>query len=172
MTGHAEIGRVDPSRRGGELELLSEFLDYHRATLQMKCADLDEEQLKRRAVPTTGLTLLGLVRHLTDVERAWFIRTLDGRPAPPQYFSAEDPDGEFDTLGSHPVEEVWRRYHAAVNEARTVVASFPAAEEPARSAGADQPNVRWVLLHMIEEYARHNGHADLLRQAIDGEAGE
>jgi uncharacterized damage-inducible protein DinB len=172
MTGHPEIGRVEPDHRGGELELLGQFLDYHRATLQLKCAGLDEDQLKRRAVPTTGLTLLGLVRHLTDVERGWFVRTLDGRPAPSQYSSNEDPDGDFDTLGSHPVAEVWRRYHAAVAEARTVAASFPTAEESARNPAADQPSVRWVLLHMIEEYARHNGHADLLREAIDGEAGE
>jgi uncharacterized damage-inducible protein DinB len=172
MTGNAEIGRVDPARRGGELELVSQFLEYHRATLRMKCAGLDEGQLKHRAVPTTGLTLLGLVRHLTDVERGWFLRTLAGQAAPPHYSSPEDPDGDFDSLDSPPLEEVWRRYHAAVAEARAVLASFASLDEPARRDAPDQPNVRSVLLHLIEEYARHNGHADLIRQAIDGEAGE
>jgi uncharacterized damage-inducible protein DinB len=172
MTGHAEIGRVDPVRRGGELELLGQYLDYHRATLQMKCAGLDEEQLKRRSLPTTGLTLLGLVRHLTEVERGWFVRTLAGQPAPPRYYGPDNPDGDFDSLDSHPVEEVWRRYHAAVAEARAVLGSFTTADDVARRDAPDQPNVRWVLLHLLEEYARHNGHADLLRQAVDGEVGE
>jgi uncharacterized damage-inducible protein DinB len=172
MKEHAEIGRVDPVRRGGELELLGQYLDYHRATLQLKCAGLDEEQLKQRAVPSTGLTLLGLVRHLTEVERGWFVRTLSGRPAPPVYYGPEDPDGDFDALDSEPLEEVWRRYHAAVAEGRAVLASFASADEPARRNAPDQPNVRWVLLHLLEEYARHNGHADLIRQAIDGEVGE
>jgi hypothetical protein len=172
MKEHPEIGRVEPVRRGGELELLGQYLDYHRATLQLKCAGLDEQQLKQRAVPTTGLTLLGLVRHLTDVERSWFVRTLAGRPAPPYYSGPEDPDGDFDTLDSVPVEEVWRRYQEAVAEARAVLASFGAADEPARREAPDQPNLRWVLLHLVEEYARHNGHADLLRQAVDGEVGE
>ena len=166
------IERVDPDLPGGEREMLTQYLDYHRATLRMKCAGLSEEQLKRRAVAPSGLSLLGLVRHLTEVERNWFTRMLDGQPYAPQYWSEDDPDGDFDNLDSTSVTEVWASYDAAVAESRRITASFADVADLARGTTGRPRNVRWVLVHLIEEYARHNGHADLLREAIDGVTGE
>src|SRR5215212_1440140 len=154
MTADPSIPREDPDLLADELDLLGQYLDYHRATLAMKCARLSETDLKRRAVPTSSLTLLGLVRHLTEVEYGWFCEWLDGQPERAVYFSDDDPDGDFDNLDSHPVADVWSAYRAQVAESRR------------------PRNVRWILAHMVEEYARHNGHADLLREAIDGETGE
>ena len=166
------IERVDPDLQGGERELLMQYLDYHRATLRMKCAGLSDEQLRRRAVPPSTLSLLGLVRHLTEVEHNWFARMLDGQPHVPQYWSDSDPDGDFNNLESASVPDVWTSYDAAVAESRRVAATFDDVADLARGTTGRPRNLRWVLVHMIEEYARHNGHADLLREAIDGATGE
>ena len=152
--------------------MLGQYLDFHRATLQGKCAGMTEEQLKRRAVPTSNLTLLGLVRHLTDVEHGWFAEWLDGQPERARYLTRENPNGDFDNLDSHPVPAVWDAYHAQAAESQRVLGTFADGAELARGGPGRPRNVRWVALHMIEEYARHNGHADLLREAIDGETGE
>jgi uncharacterized damage-inducible protein DinB len=172
MESVAGIERVDPDLQGGEREILTQYLDYHRATLRMKCAGLSDEQLKRRAVAPSALSLLGLVRHLTDVERNWFARMLDGQPHTPQYWSDSDPDGDFDNLESASVTDVWASYDAAVAESRRVDATFADVADLARGTTGRPRNLRWVLVHLIEEYARHNGHADLLREAIDGSTGE
>jgi len=95
-----------------------------------------------------------------------------GRPIEHLYYSPEDPDGDFDTLDSHPVDEVFRRYLAAIDESRAVVADFNSPDELRRNASERPVTLRWVMMHMVEEYARHNGHADLLREAIDGARGE
>ena len=150
--------RVWPPTTGGERAMLSGLLDFHRETLLWKCAGLSHEQLTRR-LPTSALSLLGLVRHLTDVDRGWFGDLL-GRGAPPIY-----PD---DT--PVPAAEVIDRFRAEVAEIRAAVADVPLERE--FSEGARTFSLRWVYLHMIEEYARHNGHADLLREAIDGAVGE
>ena len=152
--------------------MLGQYLDYHRATLAMKCARLTEAQLKQRAVPTSNLSLLGLVRHLTEVEYGWFCESLDGQPEQSVYFTADDLDGDFDNLDAHPVGGVWAAYAAQVTESRRILATYADGDEAARGARREPRNVRWVLNHMLEEYARHNGHADLLREAIDGETGE
>ena len=143
--------------------MLDGLLDYHRETLLWKCAGLTHEQLTRR-LPTSSLSLLGLVRHLTEVERGWFVDVLDFRPAPPIY--AED----FEGLDGVPAEEVLARYRAEVDVIRRDVAAVPLDFEYVYRG--QTYSLRWVYLHMIEEYARHNGHADLLREAIDGEVGE
>jgi len=166
------IERTDPELQVSEREVLRQFLDYHRATLRMKCAGLTDEQLKQRAVPTSGMTLLGLVRHLTDVERSWFRRMLDGQPHEPLYYGPGDEDGDFDNLDSTPVGEVWAAYDQAVAEAQQIEATFDDPSDLARGTTGRPRNVRWVMVHMIKEYARHNGHADLLREAIDGAVGE
>jgi hypothetical protein len=153
--------------------MLDQWLDYHRATLRGKCAGLDDEQLRTPSCSPSDLTLLGLVRHLTDVERGWFLRGVAGRSAnqiPPLYYSDQDPDGDFENLDGASTESVFDAYDAAIADIRAAVAG----------AGLDQTfnnrgtpcSVRWVYLHMIEEYARHNGHADLLRERIDGATGE
>ncbi|GAA3631279.1 DinB family protein [Microlunatus ginsengisoli] len=171
--GPDAVERADPDLLGPELDNLVQFLDYHRQTFVRKCAGLDEEQLKRRAAPPSTLSLLGLARHLSDVERHWFVLSLDGRDLPDRYSSGDDPDGDFDDLDSIPVAEVWANYRAEVTESRRILATFSSPDDRVRGTGRrGNRTVRWVLLHLIEEYARHNGHADLLREAIDGETGE
>ena len=172
MAANPDIPRDDPDLLAGELAGLAEYLDFHRATLEMKCAGLTENLLKRRAVPTSNLTLLGLVRHLTEVEYGWFAEWLDGQPQRTLYFTPDDLNGDFDNLDSQPVPDVWDAYHAAVDESRRILGTFADGGEMARGGGGRPRNVRWILLHMVEEYARHNGHADLLREAIDGSTGE
>ena len=175
MTADPGIPRQDPDLQAGDLAVLAQYLDYHRATLAMKCARLGDADLKRRAVPTSSLSLLGLVRHLTEVEYWWFCVWLDGQPDHAFYYTDEDPDGDFHNVDSHPVAEVWSTYSARVEESRRILGTYSNGDEPARgrpSESSKPRNVRWVVAHMVEEYARHNGHADLLREAIDGETGE
>jgi hypothetical protein len=172
MTDDPDLPRPDPDLLADELTLLGQYLDFHRTTLRMKCSRLSEADLKRRAVPTSNLTLLGLVRHLTDVEYGWFCEELDGQPERSVYFTADDLNGDFDNLDAHPVTDVWDAYAAQLAESRRIVATFRDGGELSRGARSGPRNVRWVLTHMVEEYARHNGHADLLREAIDGETGE
>jgi hypothetical protein len=172
MSSTAEVTRTDPDLEADELTVLTQFLDYHRATLQLKCAGLSDEQLVRRSVPPSSLSLLGLVRHLSEVERSWFARVLDAQSAGPLYYSNDDPDGDFDNLDSAPVPDVWAAYHAAVAESGRVLATFAEGSDLARGGNKAPRNLRWVLVHLIEEYARHNGHADLLREQIDGATGE
>lgn len=164
--------RTDPPRTAGEREVLEAFLDYHRETLEMKCEGLDAEQLRRRAVPPSSLSLLGLVRHLADVERKWFRVVFSGEEAPPLHYSADAPDDDFDALEATTPEEAFAAWRSEVDAARAIVAG--AASLDAVSVNPDRPptSLRWILIHMVEEYSRHNGHADFLRERIDGVVGE
>lgn len=153
--------------------MLGQWLDYHRATLRGKCSALDDDQLRTASCPPSSLTLLGLVRHLTDVERGWFLRGVAGRSAdqiPPLYYSNEDPEGDFENLDSASTASVFKAYDAAIADIRAAVAD--AELDQTFSNGGTPCSVRWVYLHMIEEYARHNGHADLIRERIDGATGD
>jgi uncharacterized damage-inducible protein DinB len=166
--------RTDPPNEGSDRELLTAFLDWHRATLEHKCKGLADEQLRERAVPPSSLSLLGLVRHLTEVERTWFQRRMAGRDTPPMYWSDDDPDGDFDNVADADVADAFERWRAACDEARRITDAIDSldavAKEPARDGS--YVSLRWILIHMVEEYARHNGHADLLRERIDGAVGE
>jgi uncharacterized damage-inducible protein DinB len=164
--------RTDPDLEASELTVLSQFLDFHRATLVMKCAGLSDADLRQRSVSPSGLSLLGLVRHLTEVEYGWFAECLDGQPEQSFYSTDDDPDGDFDNLNAQPVAEVWQRYQAVVADSRRILQTYSDGGEMARGTRGRPRNVRWVLTHMVEEYARHNGHADLLREVIDGSTGE
>lgn len=165
--------RLDPPRAGDERSLLTAFLDYHRTTLAMKCDGLSDEQLRRQAVPPSELSLLGLVRHLADVERHWFRRVLVGEQAPPLFYSDEDPDGEFHLTGQHTGPAAFEAWQAEIDHARRNCADLDLGTESVKAAkDGTRYSLRWVLLHMIEEYARHNGHADLLRERVDGATGE
>jgi uncharacterized damage-inducible protein DinB len=167
----APPARTDPPLAGGERETLRAYLDYQRDTLALKCRGLTPGQLRERPVPPSSLSLLGLVRHMAEVERGWFGRVVGQAELPLLYCSDDNPDGEFDDVaGADPAEafQAWRRecQHARQVEART----GSLADVFARRG--EKFSLRWVMLHMIEEYARHNGHADLLRERIDGQTGQ
>ncbi|MFD3593083.1 DinB family protein [Nocardia sp. NPDC058640] len=156
---------------GAERPMLQSWLDFHRQTLLGKCGGLDGEQLAVRSVEPSKLTLLGLVRHLTDVERSWFRAWAAGEPLEPIYYSEAAPDNDFDALDSLSAEDVFAAYHAEVAACDAAIADLPldhVFRAPWRDTGY---TLRWAYLHMIEEYARHNGHADLLRERIDGVTG-
>jgi uncharacterized damage-inducible protein DinB len=155
-----------------ERTMLAGWLDYHRATLEMKCAGLTPAQLATRAVEPSTLSLLGLVRHMADVERGWFRRRIAGEDAPPLYYSDDDPDGDFDNLDPATADDAFATWRAECARAREIATALPSLDVTVIDREGRQLSARWVLHHMIEEYARHNGHADLLRERIDGVTGE
>ena len=165
--------RQEPDLVATERRALEQWVDYHRATLLIKCAGLTAEQLKLRASPPSALSLLGLVRHMTEVERGWFRMTANGEDLPYPY----DPDGvglDFDDVEDADAAVNIEAYWEEVDKARDAVADKTLDLEVARRG---QPvertrDLRWIFIHMIEEYARHNGHADFLREAIDGATGD
>ncbi len=167
--------RAEPALRAGEREMLTGWLDYHRATLAWKCEGLTDDQLRQRSVPPSGLCLLGLVRHMTENERAWFRVRLGGEDLPWLYSTDEDPDADFNDVDTADVAEVFRTFERECHAARQAIAAAP--DLDVLSQGRDrrtgeQFSLRWIITHMIEEYARHNGHADLLRERIDGATGD
>lgn len=175
----SEVPRTAPPYVADEREMLDAWLDYHRATLLRKCVGLDADQLTRAACPPSNLTLLGLVRHMALVERAWFREVFAGqRPEPIYYESETNPDSEFDDVAAADIEADLAIFTREVDLARQAAAGAPLDATFARprrlrhhpERGPDM-NLRWIYVHMIEEYARHNGHADLLREAIDGATG-
>jgi len=164
--------RTDPRMDADERTMLQEWLDFHRATLLMKCAGLDDEQLRRDSCQPSNLSLLGLVRHMTDVERGWFLRGVSRRSeqeVPPLYYSDEDPDGDIENLSAPDAVTVFATYDTTIAEIKAATADVDL--DKTFSNGGTPCSVRWVYLHMIEEYARHNGHADLIRERIDGAVG-
>jgi uncharacterized damage-inducible protein DinB len=166
--------RVDAPLTGPERESLTSWLQFHRDTLAMKCDGLTPEQLCIRSVPPSTLSLIGLVRHMAEVERSWFRRLLAGEAndtAGPIYYSDSNPDGDFDDTDPATVEADVAIWRAECALADPIVAALDLDDE--RMGRRGRPiSVRWVLTHMIEEYARHNGHADLLRECIDGSTGD
>lgn len=164
--------RVDPPRHADEREMLDSWLDYQRATLALKCAGLTPEQLRTAAVPPSKLSLLGLVRHMADVERGWFRRTLAGEDAPRIYSeTGEWDDSEFDVADAD-VDEAFARWNEECERARQIVANTPSLDVSGRQRLGNTVSLRWIMVHMIEEYARHNGHADFIRERIDGSVGD
>ncbi len=155
----------------GERQMLDAWLDFHRQTLLAKCAGLTADQLRQRAAPPSGLSLLGLVRHMAEVERGWFRRRVNGEDAGFLFSSEEDPDGEFDNVDKADAERDFATYLAEVEAARRAAAGHDLDETFYHVRREVDMSVRWAYLHMIEEYARHNGHADLLRERIDGATG-
>lgn len=170
--------RTDPPVQAGEREALSAYLDYHRATLLWKIEGLTKEQLGTPAVPSSRLTLAGLVKHLALVEDSWFQQVFLGHQLPEPWHSApwdDDRDWEFHTAREDDPAYVVGLYEEAVARSRAVVAEAASLDvlSVKHDRGEGRPfSLRWILLHMIEETARHNGHADLLREAIDGTTGE
>jgi uncharacterized damage-inducible protein DinB len=166
--------RADPPARADERATLTAFLRWQRDTLELKCSGLDAADLARRSVDPSTLSLLGLVRHMAEVERSWFRRVMAGQDAPPYFYSDADPDGDFDGARPDPVvvAQAWEVWRAEVAFAERFVADAPDLEVTGHHRHRGPVSLRWVLVHMIEEYARHLGHADLLRQRIDGRVGQ
>ena len=174
-------GRLEPSFVADEVGTLLGFLDYHRATFAWKTAGLTDAQLQATLHPT-AMTLAGLTMHLSFVEEFWFTVTVADQPPAEPFASADwDADQDFEwhiaaEMSGAELQEHWR---AAVERSRGVVrdaleagGADPLAQRSPAWGGREELSLRWVLVHMIEEYARHNGHADLLREAIDGEVGD
>jgi hypothetical protein len=169
--------RIDPDLQADERTALIEFLDYHRATFLSRIDGLDHEQLNRR-LPPSALTLASLTKHLALVEDSWFHEDFLGVPLPEPWLSApfdDDPDWELHSAVDNEPADLAALYEAACERSRTIVASAPSLDTlSARISEREGKafSLRWIMLHMIEETARHNGHADFLREAIDGLVGE
>jgi uncharacterized damage-inducible protein DinB len=155
---------------GGERAMLEAWLDWHRDTLARKCAGLPAEQMRQRAVPPSTMSLLGLVRHMAEVERGWFRRRIAGQDSAYLYASEDDHDGDFNQVEDADVEEAFATWRAECAAAREIMHGVESLDRTFDLRG-NTLSVRWVLVHMIEEYARHNGHADLLRERLDGSKG-
>jgi len=173
------LASADDPREGGqsggdERATLVEFLRCQRLTLELKCSGLDASDLARRSVEPSTMSLLGLVRHMAEVERRWFRDRMSGQESVPHYFSDDDPDGDFDGALPDPalVEEAWRVWRDEVAFADRFIADAPSLDVVGKVGDHGLISLRELLVHMIEEYARHNGHADLLRERIDGRIGQ
>lgn len=163
--------RTDPPCLGDERSTLVAYLDYYRATFEAKCSGLSAEQASRPSVPPSSLTLHGLARHLAGCERWWFRLQFAGESLP-DLFDADDPDADFGDLSGDFQEalDTWRAECAA---ARGVVEAAASLDQTGTRISTGEPfTLRWAMLRMISEYARHDGHADLLREAVDGATGE
>ena len=172
----ADDPRPEPPTRGDERETLVGFLRWQRATLELKCSGLGPRDLARRSVEPSTMSLLGLVRHMADIERGWFRQFMAGEDVPRLFNSPEDPDGDFDgaVADEEVVAEAWSAWRAEIAFADRFVAEQPDLDVVGKREDQWRGplSLRWVLAHMIEEYARHNGHADLLRERIDGRTGQ
>jgi uncharacterized damage-inducible protein DinB len=157
----------------GERATLLDYLRAYRLTLELKCADLDAAQLARRSVPPSTMSLLGIVRHMANVERNWFRRVMAQADAPPLYWSDDVPDADWLGAVADPavVEDAWRAWREEVAFGEKFVADSPDLGIKGIMRDGTSVALREVLVHMIEEYARHCGHADLLRERIDGRVG-
>ena len=158
----------------GERANVLDYLRGYRLTMEMKCADLDPVQLACRSVPPSTMSLLGLVRHMADVERNWFRRVMAGEDAAPLYWSDDVPDGDWNGAVADPevVAEAWQSWRDEVAFAEAFVAGVDDLGLRGTMRDGKTLALRDVLVHMIEEYARHCGHADLLRERIDGRVGQ
>ncbi|WP_423920577.1 DinB family protein [Frigoribacterium sp. 2-23] len=173
------VGRVEAPPAAGEVEMLLGFVNFHRQTFEWKCRGLDAEGL-RATVGASEMTLGGMMKHLALVEDDWLTRTLFGGDWPEPWQSVDwdaDRDWDWHSAADDTPEQLRAQWHESVARAQRHTdealagAGLDALAERAWSDGR-RPSLRWILLHLIEEYARHNGHADLIRESIDGETGE
>lgn len=163
--------RPDPPMTADERTSLRAWLDYHRATLAWKCDGLDDEQLRRASVPPSTLSLLGLVRHMAEVERHWFRRVVAGESIRHVWSEEWDFQAAYDAAGSTR-DEAFAAWQAEVEQARRIEAGVSSLDATFDvPAWGGDVSLRTILLHLVHDYARHNGHADLLREAVDGVVG-
>jgi uncharacterized damage-inducible protein DinB len=164
------ITRMDEPFVGDERPMLEGFLDWHRASLLYKCAELTAEQLAYRAIPPSHLSLLGLVRHLAEVERNYFRRRFRGETVERLYWHPDIPDAAFEDIDPGRAEADITALISEWEACRQAVADAPL-DATFTSNRWGEMSLRWIYLHIIGEYAHHNGHADLLRERIDGRTG-
>lgn len=163
--------RTGPPGLGSERDMLRAFLDYHRATLAMKCEGLSDDELRRRSMPPSTLSLLGLVRHMAEVERAWFRRVFEDNEAPMVWSDEIDFQAAYDASASTR-EEAFAAWEAEVENSRRIEREADSLDRAGHQPrwGKDV-SLRMVMVHVLLEYGRHNGHADFLREGVDGTVG-
>jgi uncharacterized damage-inducible protein DinB len=170
MTSSDPADRPEPPLTGGEREMLRTFLDFHRATLAMKCEGLSDEELRARSMPPSTLSLLGLVRHMAEVERTWFRRVINGEDIPLVWSPEGDFQAAYEPTGTR--ADAFDAWQAEVAHARRIEREAESLDVTGYQKRWDETvSLRLVMLHMMHEYARHNGHADFLREGIDGVTG-
>jgi uncharacterized damage-inducible protein DinB len=163
--------RAEPDFRLGEREMLEGWLEYHRITLELKCEGLTDEQRTRRSVASSMLSLHGLLRHMAEVERSWFGRVLlRNRDLAYIWYDPAVEDSELFPLDGADFEADLAAFHAECAASR-VAANGRSLDDTGLTRSGAECSLRWIYTHMIEEYARHNGHADLLRELVDGSVG-
>lgn len=177
MAFTSPVQRVDPPLVADERTALEAWLDYQRATLLWKMEGLDDESLRRPMVPS-GVSLLGLVKHLTAVEHSWFVVRFADTGEPRMFQSEDDPDLDFHIQPEESTQAIVDGYLRACERSREIVAAASSLDDTYTFSNGNEPrrgldvDLRWILIHMIEETARHNGHADIIRELIDGVTGD
>ena len=167
------IERTDPPFRTDERASYDAWLEYHRTTLLLKCEGLDDAQLRSRPIESSLMSMHGLVRHMAEVERNWFRKVIAGEDLGLGiWWDDEHPDGDFEIGEGDTYEADLAVWQEQVDLARSIAASHELDDTGTRRRTGEIVDLRWVYVHMIEEYARHNGHADLLRELIDGATGD
>jgi uncharacterized damage-inducible protein DinB len=162
--------RTEPSFVLPEREMYEGWLEYHRVTLLLKCEGLDDAGRKARPVPTSKLSLHGLVRHMAEVERNWFRRVLLREPdTPPIWYDLAVEDSELVPLDDADWASDLAAWRAECEHSRSAAAAHELDDTGLRRG--EPCSLRWIYAHMVEEYARHNGHADLIRELVDGSVG-
>jgi uncharacterized damage-inducible protein DinB len=168
MTAEDGRQRIGPPVTAGERETLRAFLDYHRATLAMKCNGLDDEDLRRQSMPPSTLSLLGLVRHMAEVERTWFRRVINGEDIGLVWSDQGDHQVAYDARAATR-SETFAAWQTEVEHSRRIEAKARSLDVLGHQARWNQDvSLRLVMIHVLLEYARHNGHADFLREGVDG----
>ena len=169
----SDARRIDPPFIASEREMLESWLDWHRITLLLKCEGLSDEDRKRRPVESSLMSLHGLVRRMADVEQGWFQRCLDRRHAEvkPHFSTKEHPDGDFEFAADGVWESDLKVWQDECDASRATASKYQL-DDVGITRGEQEVSLRWIYAHMIEEYARHNGHADLIREMIDGAVGD
>ncbi|KRD19929.1 MULTISPECIES: DinB family protein [unclassified Streptomyces] len=163
--------RTGPPSFGTERDMLRAFLDYHRATLAMKCEGLTDEELRQQSMPPSTLSLLGLVRHMAEVERAWFRRVFEDNDAPMVWSDKIDFQAAYDASASTR-EEAFGAWQAEVENSRRVERAAESLDQAGyQPRWEEDVSLRMVMVHVLLEYGRHNGHADFLREGVDGTVG-